>query len=97
MGRWEDVHSIAVHHMGILCRFTTGLKFLERLLKSAREGGNEELAKCIPLSKLWSNLIAVACQHTGCERLKVIYLLLQLLTMMKDKLCGHYVLGVHYS
>lgn len=80
---------LSVTLVWILCRFSTGLKFLERLLKAAGEGENGLLAKSIPLSKLWCNLIAVACQHTGHERLKVIHLLLQLLTMMKDRLCGH--------
>ena len=45
-----------------------------------------ELADQLPLSQLWPNLIAVACQHTGKERLKVISLLIQILSLVKQRL-----------
>jgi hypothetical protein len=64
-------------------RFSTGLQFLDHLLSQALEGGGP-LTRCIPLAQLWPNLIAVACQHTGRERLKVIRLLLRMLAKMKE-------------
>ena len=77
-----------------MSRFSTGLNILKQLLgeEGAGEGGErgeegrQGIASCLPPSQLWSNLIAVACQHTSCERLKVIHLLIRLLGVMKERL-----------
>ena len=54
---------------------------MKQLLSEVGEEEGERLTCCIPLTQLWPNLIAVACHHTGHERLKVINLLLHLVRM----------------
>ena len=56
-----------------------------------------ELADQLPLSQLWPNLIAVACQHTGKERLKVISLLIQILSLVKQRLVHTYTHALIHS
>jgi hypothetical protein len=63
-------------------RFTTGLKFLKQLLTVAES--EERKASTIPLSKIWPNLIVVACHYTGQERLMIVCLLLRLLAIMRE-------------
>lgn len=41
----------------------------------------EQFFPYLPVEQLWRQLIAVACQHTGHERLKVIGLLMELINM----------------
>ncbi|CAI8006132.1 Zinc finger ZZ-type and EF-hand domain-containing protein 1 [Geodia barretti] len=63
-------------------RFTAGLKFLKQLLTVAESG--ERKASTIPISKIWPNLIVVACHYTGQERLMIVCLLLRLLAVMRE-------------
>ena len=57
--------------------------FLEQLLNERDDDDDRRKNKL--LTQLWPNLIAVACHHTGWERLKVINLLLRLLSIMKER------------
>ena len=44
----------------------------------------EELVNWLPVEQLWPLLIAVSCQHTGQERLKVIGLLMDIVCLMSE-------------
>ena len=46
--------------------------------------GKEELVNWLPVEQLWPLLIAVSCQHTGQERLKVIGLLMDIVCLMSE-------------
>ena len=44
----------------------------------------EELVNWLPVEQLWPLLIAVSCQQTGQERLKVIGLLMDIVCLMSE-------------
>ena len=45
----------------------------------------EELVNWLPVEQLWPLLIAVSCQHTGQERLKIIGLLMDIVCLMSER------------
>ncbi len=49
---------------------------------------HEEFVNWLPVEQLWPLLIAVACQHTGQERLKVIGLLMDIIGMLGEDGAG---------
>ena len=57
-------------------RFDTGFLILSLLMDR-----KEELVNWLPVEQLWPLLIAVSCQHTGQERLKVIGLLMDIVCL----------------
>jgi hypothetical protein len=61
-------------------RFETGYLILSLLMDK-----KEELLNWLPVEQLWPLLIAVACQHTGQERLKVIGLLMDVICLMSTE------------
>ena len=60
-------------------RFDTGFLILSLLMDR-----KEELVNWLPVEQLWPLLIAVSCQHTGQERLKVIGLLMDIVCLMSE-------------
>lgn len=60
-------------------RLDTGHSILQSLLC------DDSLARCLPLNQVWTALVAAACQHTGAERLKVVNLLMQLISIHGKK------------
>ena len=63
-------------------RFDTGYSILRTLLCEEQAICNQIYCQ-LPLSGLWSNLISVACQVTGKQRLKILSLLMRLVHLCK--------------
>ena len=62
----------------LLVRFETGCSILRILFAKAKH-----FSCSLPLDSLWPNLVAVACQHSGKQRLQVVQLLLELLHLQQ--------------
>ena len=58
-------------------RFETGYHILRVLMDRKKL-----FLDWLPVDRLWSLLIAVACQHTGSERLQVITLLMEIVNLL---------------
>ena len=81
-------------YMSAVYRFSTGLSILQQLMTKTEEvikteeatrteEGGKGLCSQLPLSQLWPHLIALACQYTAEDRLKVIRLLIQMLSLLR--------------
>eukprot|EP00731_Ephydatia_muelleri_P019637 Em0012g462a len=64
-------------------RFDTGYSILRALLSEEKDIIFKQIYSLLPLSDLWSNLICLACQVTGKQRLKILGLLVRLVQLCK--------------
>eukprot|EP00731_Ephydatia_muelleri_P019712 Em0012g537a len=64
-------------------RFDTGYSILRALLSEEKDIMFKQIYSLLPLSDLWSNLICLACQVTGKQRLKILGLLVRLVQLCK--------------